>query len=275
MKVLLVDDHTLVRKGLAQLLATTVEGAEVTEADSADEAIEILKAHPQDVALVDIRMPGRDGLELLREVRAEWPQMPVIMLSSFDNGEFVKDALSAGAAGYLLKDTTPEDLAEALVVALSGAGNVLSPRAVRNLFEVSNQPDTAEKSDVAMREAGLTRRESDVIQLLAEGCSNREISRQLFLSEKTVKAHLAAVFRKLGVTNRTQAAMVAVGMGMGSPQRAAERASVHAAANMAGGTSENPGSYRNGSQPYGTSTRHHPPVVRPYSPTRDAGARGA
>jgi DNA-binding NarL/FixJ family response regulator len=218
MKVLLVDDHTLVRRGLAQLLSTVVKGAEVTEAADADEAAELLKHAQHDVALVDIRMPGRDGLELLREIRTSWPDLPVIMLSSYDNGEYVKAALAEGAAGYLLKDTTPEDLAQAIVVALSGSGNVLSPRAVRNLFEGTMRqdgPEAAESNPV--HDAGLTRRESDVLHLLAGGASNREISRQLFLSEKTVKAHLAAVFRKLGVSNRTQAAMAAVSMGLGPP----------------------------------------------------------
>ena len=122
MKVLLVEDHTLVRRGLAQLLVTCVKGAEVTEAADADQAAEILKHMPHDVALVDVRMPGRDGLELLKEIRQSWPQLPVIMLSSYDNGEYVKAALAEGASGYLLKDTTPEDLAQAIVVALSGSG---------------------------------------------------------------------------------------------------------------------------------------------------------
>ena len=224
MKVLLVDDHTLVRKGLAQVLATCVKDAQVTEAGDADEAVARLREAPHDVALVDIRMPGRDGLELLREIRSAWPDLPVIMLSSYDNGEYVKAALAEGASGYLLKDTTPEDLAQAIVVALSGSGNVLSPRAVRNLFEDSMRPQPAEAPETRAADAGLTRRESDVLTLLASGASNREISRQLFLSEKTVKAHLAAVFRKLGVTNRTQAAMAAVGMGLGGPGLEAQRA---------------------------------------------------
>jgi len=222
MKLLLVDDHTLVRKGLAQLLATCVKDAEVTEAGDADEAAEILKHQKHDVALVDIRMPGRDGLELLREIRSTWTDLPVIMLSSYDSGEYVKAALADGAAGYLLKDTTPEDLVQAIQVALSGSGNVLSPRAVRNLFEGAKSEDAA-REEGRVPDAGLTRRESDVLELLAGGASNREISRALYLSEKTVKAHLAAVFRKLGVTNRTQAAMAAVGMGLGGPKLAAQR----------------------------------------------------
>jgi DNA-binding NarL/FixJ family response regulator len=217
MKVLLVDDHTLVRKGLIQVLQDCVDGAEVTEAGSAEEALELLQHAQYQVALVDIRMPGRDGIELLKEIRATWPDLPVIIVTSYDNGEYVKTALTEGAAGYLLKDASPEDLAQAILVALSGSGNVLSPRAVRNLFEGSSTGDHTAR-DSTPPDVGLTRREADVLQLLANGSSNREISRQLFLSEKTVKAHLAAVFRKLGVSNRTQAAMAAVAMGMGSPQ---------------------------------------------------------
>jgi DNA-binding NarL/FixJ family response regulator len=217
MKVLLVDDHTLVRRGLSHLLVSYIPDVEVTEAEGTEQAIEILQASPHDVALVDIRMPGRDGLELLRDLRSNYPKLPVIMLSSYDNGEYVKAALAEGAAGYLLKDTTPDDLVQAIVVAMSGAGNVLSPRAVRNMFDGSPTQNGPTRDDGPRLNAGLTRRESDVLRLLAKGCSNREISRHLFLSEKTVKAHLAAVFRKLGVTNRTQAAMAAVAMGIGAP----------------------------------------------------------
>ncbi|HEX2068738.1 MAG TPA: response regulator transcription factor [Actinomycetota bacterium] len=215
MKILLVDDHTLVRKGLIHLLGSVLSEAEVDEAEDADNALQKLRSSKYDVALVDIRLPGRDGLQLLKEIRAEWDDVPVIILSSYDNGEYVKTALADGAAGYLLKDTTPDDLIQAITVAMSGSGNVLSPRAVRNMFEVTSAPPVRE--DQSHADAGLTKRESDVLQLLAKGCSNREISRQLFLSEKTVKAHLAAVFRKLGVTNRTQAAMVAVSKGLGGP----------------------------------------------------------
>ncbi len=217
MNLLLVDDHTLVRKGLAQVLTQCVTDAKVAEAEDADSAVASLQAKSADVALVDIRLPGRDGLELLKELRATFPDMPVIMLTSYDNAEYVRAALAQGAAGYLLKDATPEDLSQAITVALSGAGNVLSPRAVRNLFEVGHQaPERSEQQTPRVQDAGLTRRETDILELLAHGCSNREISRTLFLSEKTVKAHLAAIFRKLGVSNRTKAAMVAVSMGMGS-----------------------------------------------------------
>lgn len=215
MKLLLVDDHTLVRKGLAQLLQMCIESVEVTEAGDADEAISHLERSAFDVALVDIRMPGRDGIELLREIRPRWPKVPVIIVTNFDDPEYVKAAMAEGAAGYLLKDSTPADLAKAIEVVVSGAGNVLSGRVVRNLFDESQASAGRDGNGHRPSGAGLTRREADVLELLSAGNSNRDISRSLFLSEKTVKAHLASVFRKLGVTNRTQAAMMAISMGIG------------------------------------------------------------
>jgi two-component system NarL family response regulator len=214
MRILLVDDHTLVRNGLVQLIKICVEGAEVTEAGSAEEAATILAKEPQDVALVDIRLPGQSGLELLQEVRRAWPKLPVIMLTNYDHPEYVKSAMAAGAAGYLLKDSTPADLSQAITVAMTGAGNVMSARAISNLFDENRPQELAGGRDGNGHrppgEARLTRRETEILELLAAGHSNREISKRLFLSEKTVKAHLATVFRKLGVNNRTQAAMMAV-----------------------------------------------------------------
>ena len=216
MRILLVDDHTLVRKGLAQLLASYMADVEIIEAGDAEEALTLLERSAVDVALVDIRMPGRGGLELLHEIRAQWPTVPVIIVTNYDNPEYVKAAMAEGASGYLLKDSTPADLSQAIAVAVSGEGNVLSARAIRNLFEGGGADEPGRRNGgQRASDAGLTKRESDILKLLASGDSNREISRQLFLSEKTVKAHLASVFRKLGVTNRTQAAMMAVSMGIG------------------------------------------------------------
>jgi two-component system response regulator DegU len=127
----------------------------------------------------------------------------------------VKRALADGASGYLLKDATPEDLSQAINVALSGSGNVLSPRVIQNLFEEHEAAGRDPSTNGRRGEYNLTQREHDILELLAEGRSNREIAQRLYLSEKTVKAHLAAIFRKLGVTNRTQAAMMAVQMGVG------------------------------------------------------------
>ena len=217
MRLLIVDDHALVRRGMAYVVKEAFPDADVVEADGAASALEVMRdGVPIDLALVDVRMPDLDGLELLRALKADRPEMPVVMLSTYDNAPYVKRALADGAAGYLLKDATPEDLAQAINVAMSGSGNVLSPRVIQNLFEEHEASGREASSNGGRRgEYNLTQREHDILALLAEGRSNREIAQRLFLSEKTVKAHLAAIFRKLGVTNRTQAAMMAVQMGVG------------------------------------------------------------
>ncbi|HEU4865123.1 MAG TPA: response regulator transcription factor [Actinomycetota bacterium] len=219
MKVLIVDDHELVRRGLGHVVRDCFPDAEVVEASNAASALELMP-HDVEIALVDVRMPDSDGLELLHELKTRWPDVPVIMLTSFDHAHYVRRALSEGAAGYMLKDATPDDLEQAIKVAISGGGNVLSPKVIQNLFEATAADPSAPEGSRGARPAGaLTQRETDILALLAEGKSNRDISRALYLSEKTVKAHLAAIFRKLGVTNRTQAAMAAVSMGIGPDLR--------------------------------------------------------
>jgi DNA-binding NarL/FixJ family response regulator len=215
MRILIVDDHALVRRGMYYVVKECFPEADVDEADGAAQALEVMKNETVSLALVDVRMPEHDGLELLRSMRASWPQVPVIMLSTYENAPYVKRALADGAAGYLLKDATPEDLGQAINVALSGSGNVLSPRVIQNLFEDTESSNNQGMGSGRRQEFNLTQRENDILALLAEGRSNRDIAQALFLSEKTVKAHLAAIFRKLGVTNRTQAAMAAVSMGVG------------------------------------------------------------
>ncbi len=218
MRILIVDDHALVRRGMAYVVKEGFPDADVVEAEGAAAALDVMRIKAADLALVDVRMPDLDGLELLRAMKLEWPDVPVIMLSTYENAPYVKRALSDGAAGYLLKDATPEDLGQAINVAISGGGNVLSPRVIQNLFEdvESSGGQTTNGHPRSRRtEYNLTQREHDILALLSEGRSNRSIAQNLYLSEKTVKAHLAAIFRKLGVTNRTQAAMMAVQLGVG------------------------------------------------------------
>ena len=215
MRILIVDDHALVRRGMSYVVKEGFPDADVSEAEGAAAALVILRAEKVDLALVDVRMPDLDGLELLRTVKAEWPDIPVIMLSTYENAPYVKRALADGASGYLLKDATPEDLSQAINVAMSGSGNVLSPRVIQNLFDDQGTSSGTHPQNGRRTEYSLTHREHDILALLSEGRSNREIAQALFLSEKTVKAHLAAIFRKMGVTNRTQAAMMAVQLGVG------------------------------------------------------------
>ena len=136
MRILIVDDHALVRRGMSYVVKEGFPDADVVEAESAAAALEVLHGGTEvDLALVDVRMPDLDGLELLRAIKAEWADLPVIMLSTYENAPYVKRALADGASGYLLKDATPEDLSQAINVAMSGSGNVLSPRVIQNLFE--------------------------------------------------------------------------------------------------------------------------------------------
>jgi len=213
MRILIVDDHALVRRGMSYVVKEGFPDADVAEAESAAAALDALRGGKAfDVALVDVRMPDADGLELLKAIKTDWADLPVIMLSTYENAPYVRRALADGASGYLLKEATPEDLAQAIKVAMSGSGNVLSPRVIQNLFE---DQEASGANGGRRNEYSLTQRENDILALLSEGRSNRDIAQHLFLSEKTVKAHLAAIFRKLGVTNRTQAAMMAVQMGVG------------------------------------------------------------
>jgi DNA-binding NarL/FixJ family response regulator len=220
-KILIVDDHALVRRGMTHVVRESFPDAEIVEAGTAAAALEAMASKEMDVALVDVRMPDSDGLELLHEMKKRWATVPVIMLTSFDHAQYVRRALAEGAAGYMLKDATPEDLEQAIKVALSGGGNVLSPKVIQNLFDAMDGATPGDNGDGSHRpNSALTQRENDILSLLAEGKSNRDISRALYLSEKTVKAHLAAIFRKLGVSNRTQAAMAAVAMGIGPTAQA-------------------------------------------------------
>ena len=223
MKVLLVDDHTLVRRGIGHVVQDSFSDAEIFEAADAAEAMAILSAEQIDIALLDVRLAdgGPDGIELLHDLRAEHPVLPAIMLTTFDHANFARRALTEGASGYMLKDSDPTDLAQAMRVALSGGGNVMSPQVITNLFEEARDPQpTSERGQTPHPErqsADLTPREIDILELVTQGMSNRDVAAQLTLSEKTVKAHLAAIFRKLGVANRTQAAMAGLAMGIGGP----------------------------------------------------------
>jgi DNA-binding NarL/FixJ family response regulator len=171
MRILIVDDHALVRRGMNYVVKEGFPDADVVEAESSAAALEALRAGGKvDIALVDVRMPDLDGLELLRAIKGEWADMPVIMLSTYENAPYVKRALADGAAGYLLKDATPEDLSQAINVAMSGSGNVLSPRVIQNLFE-DQEASNASSSNGRRSEYSLTQREHDILALLAEGRS--------------------------------------------------------------------------------------------------------
>ena len=198
-RVLIVDDHALVRRGLADLLGEA-DGVEVVGAlDDGSSARDAVVALEPDIVLMDLSMPGTDGIEATRQVLAVRPDTKVIVLTSFAENARILAALEAGAVGYLLKDAEPEDISRALRDAAAG-GVPLSPRAARALLPINRPAGEAPGH-------ALTTREREVLALVAIGLPNKGIARRLTISEKTVKAHLTRVFTVLGVSDRTSAAL--------------------------------------------------------------------
>ncbi|WBO61924.1 response regulator [Streptomyces camelliae] len=205
-RVVVVDDEALVRSGF-QLILNAADGIEVVATVSGAEAVARVREERPDVVLLDIRMPDVDGLTVLREVRT-LPDAPVVaMLTTFDTDEYVLAALRHGAAGFLLKDTEPEQLAQ-MVRTLAAGGIVMSPKASRTLL-LSHPGTEAVDAEETARVERLTARERDVLMLVTEGLSNTDIGTRLHLSAGTVKDHVSAIFAKLRVTSRIQAALLA------------------------------------------------------------------
>lgn len=195
--VLLVDDHPMVRAGLAALIGATADLEVVGEAPDGGTAVELVTRSRPDVVLMDLSMPGIDGVEATRRVRAIQPDAQVVVLTSFTDAGKVGDALEAGAVGYLLKDSEPEQVLAGVRAAAAGHAP-LDPRVAKLLL-----PGAAS----ARPTHSLSARELDVLRLVAKGLANKQIGRQLGISERTVKAHLGHVFRQLGVPDRTSAAL--------------------------------------------------------------------
>jgi DNA-binding NarL/FixJ family response regulator len=210
-RVVIVDDEALVRTGFTMILSST-DDIRVVGTAAGVEALDVIKAEEPDVLLLDIRMPQLDGLTLLGLV-TRLPHPPAIaMLTTFDADEYIMAALGAGASGFLLKDTEPEQLAQ-YVRALAAGAVVLSPRASRTLLDTHPGLGTALDAE-AGRVSGLTERERQVLVLVAEGLSNAEIGARLYLGAGTVKDHVSAILAKLGVGSRVQAALAAQRAGL-------------------------------------------------------------
>ena len=195
--VLLVDEHQMVRTGLAALLAATDDIVVVGQAGDGASAVDVAGDTLPDVVLMDLSMPQLDGVEATRLILAEQPEAKIVVLTSFSDRDRVSDALAAGAVGYLLKDCEPEDLLAA--VRSAAAGHVpLDPRVARVLLPSAGggRPEEA-----------MSPREIEVLRLVRQGLANKQIARRLDISERTVKAHLTSVFQRLGVADRTQAAL--------------------------------------------------------------------
>ncbi|MFE4827251.1 response regulator [Streptomyces sp. NPDC056672] len=212
--VLVADDDALVRLGLVDLLATDPELTVVAEAADGLAAIEEAGRHRVDVALVDVRMPRMDGITATRHLRALTAPPRVITLTTFDLDEYVYDALTAGADGFLLKDTDPREIIRAVHVVAAGQG-MLHPAAARRLIDRYHHAARPAALEARGRISRLTPREADVLARLALGDSNAEIATALGMRESTVKAHVSRILTALGTGNRVQAALLARDAGLG------------------------------------------------------------
>jgi two-component system, NarL family, response regulator LiaR len=211
-RVLLVDDHAVVREGLRTFLQLQEDVEVVGEAGDGEAALAEAERLTPDVILMDLVMPRLDGVGAMRELRRRLPASRVIVLTSFADDDRLLPAIQAGAAGYLLKNVQPQELARAVRAAHAGEA-LLDPSVAARLVEAIAQPPGE-----APRER-LTAREREVLDLIARGLSNKRIARELELSEKTVKTHVGHVLSKLGVTDRTQAALYAVRTGLVQQRR--------------------------------------------------------
>jgi len=209
-RVALVDDQTLIRQGVRSLLELTGDITIVAEATDGNEAVAMIHRERPDVVLLDLRMPGKDGVAVLRELRTASALPPTIILTTFDDDDALLDAVRAGARGYLLKDVSLEHLTEAIRVVAQG-GSVIRPavteRVLRGLEHVRRDFAALSPPDP------LTRREVEILRLMAGGYSNREIAEALGTAEGTVKNHASSILSKLGVRDRTRAVLKALELG--------------------------------------------------------------
>ncbi|WP_087484485.1 response regulator [Brachybacterium massiliense] len=210
-RVIVVDDQALVREGIRTLLQ--VAGVDVVaEAADGKAALTAIAGHPADVVLMDLRMPRHDGIWALEQLKAQGAQVPVLVLTTFDDDELVLQALRAGARGYLLKDVTVEQLARA-VRTLESGGTLISPSITEGLLRaIRSDPVPAQEGLAPIR--ALTDREIDVLRMLAEGYTTREIAELLHLAEGTVKNHISMILQKLGARDRTSAVLRALREGV-------------------------------------------------------------
>jgi two-component system, NarL family, response regulator LiaR len=200
-KILLVDDHTVVRSGLSKFLMVNKDFKLVGEASDGDEAVKMASLHKPDVILMDLAMPGKDGITATREIKQKYPSVKVIALTSFSDQNMVQGALQAGATGYLQKNVTAAELASAIRSAFEGK-MTLSSEAVQALANSTAQPQIAGNT--------LTERERDVLRCMVDGMNNNEIAEKLVISLGTVKFHISNIFQKLGVDSRVEAVKMAM-----------------------------------------------------------------
>ena len=210
--VLIADDHTLFRKGIRKMLEVEQDMQVVGEAGNGQEALDEARALMPDVILMDIKMPGLDGVEATRTLRREMPHVGIIFCTMFEDDESVFAALKAGGRGYILKESDPETMLRAIRAVAHGE-SLLSPAIAQKVLRQFAAVPASAPAGCASLCDDLTDRERQVLALVGKGCSNKEIALQLSLSEKTVKNHIANIFSKLHVYDRTQAVLYAIRQG--------------------------------------------------------------
>lgn len=210
-RIIIVDDHPLVRQGLASLIATEPNMIVVGEAVDGFEAVDLIKKASCDIILMDLVMPRKDGLEAIAEIMKINPDARILVITSFAEDDKVFKAIKLGALGYLLKDSSPEELLEAIQQVHQGESS-LHPTIARKLIREINRPP----DDLPPTKDPLTPREIDVLKLVAQGLTNQEIADQLYISEWTVRTHVRNIMGKLHLANRTQAALYALREGLTS-----------------------------------------------------------
>jgi len=209
LRVLLADDHAIVRKGIREFLEEDGEVTVVAEAASGSEAVRLAGEHRPAVAVLDVQMPGLNGIEATRQIKAAYPEIRVLILTAYDEDPYVFALLRAGADGYVLKNADPDDLVRA-VKAVAGGGKVLAPDiAAKVVAQVTSGKPAAAQEQVE----ALTEREVAVLRLAAQGWTNKAIAAELQISDRTVQGHLANTYGKLGVTTRTEAVTKALKLG--------------------------------------------------------------
>lgn len=207
-RVLIADDHAIVREGLRALIATEPGMTLVGEAADGEVAVHLFAALQPDVALIDMLMPKKDGITVIREIRQQFPQARILILTSFADDAQVFPAIKAGALGYLLKDSSPQELLQAIHGVYQGE-SFLDPKVARKVIQELNRP-----SDLPPTREPLSEREMQVLTLIAEGLSNQAIADKLVISERTARNHVGNILAKLQLANRTQAALYAIRAGL-------------------------------------------------------------
>lgn len=207
-QVLIADDHAIVREGLRALIATEPGLELAAEATDGIQAVTKARALKPDVILLDLMMPRMDGVEAILEIKKDWPEAHIIVLTSFSDDEKVFSAIRSGALGYLLKDSSPQDLLNAIRSVANGEG-FLSPSIASKVMREINQPPKLPPT-----KDPLTEREGEILQLVAQGLTNDQIAEKLVVSERTVRTHVSNILAKLQLANRTQAALYALREGI-------------------------------------------------------------